>query len=84
MQSTSTHKEELMFKSTATNPYVKAVAVTASLAALAALAALGGKFRWTLDKPHTRTSRSGRPTSRPLHVSAGELPLSALLTRRCG
>ena len=38
MQFTSTHKEEVMFKSTATNLYVKAVTVTASLAAIAALA----------------------------------------------
>ena len=35
MQFTSTHKEEVMFKSTATSLYVKAVTVTASLAAIA-------------------------------------------------
>ena len=45
MQFTNTHKEEDMFKSTATNLYVKAVTVTASLAALTAFAALGGKLR---------------------------------------
>ena len=41
MQSTSTHKEEVMFKSTVTSLYIKAAAVTALLSALAAVCGTG-------------------------------------------